>query len=357
MLPTKIRPMKIFVILSVLCANLIAENRLSEKQAGEFVELALSGLNKEFPNKPGIFLKTAGDLKTPREISPVFFGHFDWHSSVHGHWTLVRLVRLFPKAEWNAKARAALDEKFTKEGLLKEADRLRRFKSFERMYGWGWALRLGIELRTLDDEQGRKWAAAYLPVEEIIVANAKAYLPKLDWPIRCGFHPETAFPLGQMIDWSRATGDEEFEKLLIVKARQFYRGDRAYPVRYEPSGNDFFSAGLNEADLMRRVFPKDVYRKWLGLFFPDFDLGNLSQPVSVSDLKYGHLVHLVGLNVNRAWTMRGIAGALDGEEKEIFLVAAQKHEAAGLKDTFSGSYAGEHWLGSFAVYLLTGVGQ
>ena len=240
---TKIRPMKIFVILSVLCVNLIAENRLSEKQAGEFVELALSGLNKEFPNKPGIFLRTAEDLKTPREISPVFFGHFDWHSSVHGHWTLVRLVRLFPKAEWNAKARVALDEKFTMEGLQKEADRLRRFKSFERMYGWGWALRLGIELRALDDEQGRKWAAAYLPVEEIIVANAKAYLPKLDWPIRCGFHPETAFPLGQMIDWSRATGDEEFEKLLIVKARKFYREDRAYPVRYEPSGNDFFSAG------------------------------------------------------------------------------------------------------------------
>ena len=354
---TKIRLMKIFVILSVLCANLFAGNRLTEKQAGEFVELALSGLNKEFPNKPGIFLKTAEDLKTPREISPVFFGHFDWHSSVHGHWTLVRLVRLFPKAEWNAKVRAGLDEKFTKEGLQKEADRLRRFKSFERMYGWAWALRLGIELRALDDEQGKKWAAAYLPVEEIIVSNAKAYLPKLDWPIRCGFHPESAFPLGQMIDWSRATGDEKFENLLIKKARQFYEKDTAYPVRYEPSGNDFFSAGMNEADLMRRVLKKEDYHKWLGEFFPEFDLGNLSQPVSVSDLKDGHLVHLVGLNLNRAWTMRGIAGVLDGKEKEVLLEAARKHEVAGLKDTFSGSYAGEHWLGSFAVYLLSGVGQ
>ncbi|MDA7882095.1 DUF2891 domain-containing protein [Akkermansiaceae bacterium] len=349
--------MKILIIFSVMCTSLFGENRLTEKQAGEFVELALAGLNKEFPNKPGNLMRTAEDVKSPKEMSPVFYGHFDWHSSVHGHWTLVRLVSLFPKAGWNAKVRAALDEKFTKEGLQKEADRLAKDKWFERMYGWAWALRLGIELRALDDEQGKKWAAAYLTVEKVIVTNAKAYLPKLDWPVRCGFHPESAFPLGQMLDWSRATGDEEFEKLLIVKARQFYRGDRNYPVRYEPSGNDFFSAGLNEADLMRRVFPKDVYRKWLGLFFPNFELGNLSQPVSVSDLEDGHLVHLVGLNLNRAWTMRGIAGALEGEEKAILLEAAQKHEAAGLKDIFSGSYAGEHWLGSFAVYLLTGVGQ
>jgi len=349
--------MKVIFLLSVMCASLFAENRLTEKQAGEFVELALSGLNKEFPNKPGNLMRTAGDVKSPKEMSPVFYGHFDWHSSVHGHWTLVRLLRLFPEAEWRGEVRAVLDEKFTKEGLQKEADRLAKDKWFERMYGWAWALRLGIELRALEDEQGRKWAANYLPMEKVIVKNAKEYLPKLDWPVRCGFHPESAFPLGQMLDWSRATGDEEFEKLLIVKARQFYEKDTAYPVRYEPSGNDFFSAGLNEADLMRRVLPKEEFRKWLGGFFPEFDLGNLSRPVSVSDLEDGHLVHLVGLNLNRAWTMRGIATVLEGKEKATLLKAAKIHEAAGLKDTFSGSYAGEHWLGSFAVYLLSGVGQ
>lgn len=349
--------MKIYLILSMMCSSLLAENGLSEKQAGKLVELALAGLNKEFPNKPGNVMEAAEDVISPREMSPVFFGHFDWHSSVHGHWTLVRMVRLFPKSEWNVKVRAALDAKLTKDGLRKEADRLANNKSFERMYGWAWALRLGMELRALDDEQGRKWAAAYLPLEQVIVTNAKAYLPKLDWPGRCGFHPESAFPLSQMLDWARATGDSDFEKLLISKARQFYGKDTAYPVRYEPSGNDFFSPGLNEADLMRRVLPTDEFRKWLKAFFPEFDLGNLSQPVSVSDLNDGHLVHLVGLNLSRAWTMRGIAGVLDGPEKEIFLKAAKKHEEAGLKNTFSGSYEGEHWLGSFAVYLLTGEGN
>ncbi|BDS07537.1 hypothetical protein NT6N_25770 [Oceaniferula spumae] len=349
--------MKIYLFLLMMCSSLLAENGLSEKQAGKFVELALAGLNREFPNKPGNVMKTAEDVISPREMSPVFFGHFDWHSSVHGHWTLVRLVRLFPKAEWNARVGAALDDKFTAGGLKKEADRLAKDKSFERMYGWAWALRLGMELRALDDEQGRKWSAAYLPLEQVIVSHANAYLPKLDWPVRCGFHPESAFPLSQMLDWARATGDVDFEKLLVSKAKQFYGKDTAYAVRYEPSGNDFFSPGLNEADLMRRVLPADAFRKWLGAFFPNFDLGNLSQPVSVSDLEDGHLVHLVGLNLSRAWTMRGIASVLDGEEKETLLKAAKKHEEAGLKDTFSGSYEGEHWLGSFAVYLMTGVGR
>ncbi|MBK1831102.1 DUF2891 domain-containing protein [Verrucomicrobiaceae bacterium R5-34] len=349
--------MKIYLILMMMCSSLLAENGMSEKQAEELVELALAGLNREYPNKPGQVMKTAEDVISPREMSPVFFGHFDWHSSVHGHWTLVRMLRHFPKAEWNAKVRAALDAKLTKQGLQKEADRLAEHPSFERMYGWAWALRLGLELRALDDEQGKRWAAAYLPLEQVIVGHAKAYLPKLDWPVRCGFHPESGFPLSQMLDWARGTGDDAFEKMLVSKARQFYGKDSAYPVRYEPSGNDFFSPGLNEADLMRRVLPAAEFRQWLAAFFPNFDLGNLSQPVSVSDLDDGHLVHLVGLNLSRAWTMRGIAGVLDGPEKATLLEAAKKHQEAGLKDTFSGSYEGEHWLGSFAVYLLTGVGQ
>ena len=330
---------------------------MNEKQAEQFVNLALAGLSQEYPNKISIMLRDRSDLKSPQELFPVFYGHFDWHSSVHGHWTLVRLLRMFPDASWQEKARLALRSKFSKEKLQQEADYLETNKSFERMYGWAWALRLGIELRALDDADGKQWTQWYAPVEKQIVANAKAYLPKLDWPIRCGFHPESSFPLGQMLDWARATQDADFEKLLIASAKKFYLKDVAYPVRYEPSGNDFFSAGLNTADLMRRVLPADEYEKWLTAFFPKGDLGNLEIPAQVSDLEDGHLVHLAGLNLNRAWTLRGISSSLKGELKTKFLKSAAAHEKLGLTQIFSGSYMGEHWLGSFATYLLTGVGE
>ena len=350
--------MKSLLLLFLLSLMpLHAQNRITEANATRFVDLALSGLNREFPNKPGNVLRSAADARSPSEITPVFFGHFDWHSSVHGHWTLVRLVRHFPRASWNEKVRTELAKKLTAEGLQKETDHLKANVWFERMYGWAWALRLGIELRALDDEQGTQWAASYLPVEQAIIANAKAYLPKLDWPIRCGFHPESSFALAQMLDWSRATGDAEFEALLIKKAKAFYLKDIAYPVRYEPSGNDFFSPGLNEADLMRRVLSPADYRTWLEKFFPGFDLGNLTTPVTVSDFEDGHLVHLVGLNLNRAWNLRGIAGALTGDPKVQLLELAVAHEKAGLRDAISGHYEGDHWLGTFAVYLLTGAGE
>ena len=332
-------------------------NRMTEEQAKKFVDLALAGLAKEFPNKISVVLTSKADLKAPQEMFPVFYGHFDWHSSVHGHWTLVRLMRLYPEAEWQGKVRVALRGKFSEEKLQKEAAYLKAHKSFERMYGWAWALRLGMELRLLEDDEGEKWAQWYRPLEEVIVSHAKSYLPRLDWPVRCGFHPESAFPLGQMLDWARATGDEDFETLLLLKAGHFYAKDQAYPVRYEPSGTDFFSAGLNEADLMRRVMGKGDYRKWLSEFFPKFDLGNLAVPVSVSDLEDGHLVHLAGLNLNRAWCLRGVASSLDAEQKKRFLAIAKAHEEKGLQQIFSGSYAGEHWLGSFATYLLTGSGE
>lgn len=350
--------MKSALVLFLLTAmSLSAKNRLAEKEAARFVKLAMAGLNREFPNKPGNVLRSASDAKTPSEMTPVFFGHFDWHSSVHGHWTLVRLLRLFPESGWAGEVRDELEKKLTKDGLQAEAAYLKANPSFERMYGWAWALRLGLELRALADDQGREWAAHYRPVEDVIVAHAKAYLPKLDWPIRCGFHPESAFPLGQMLDWARATGDEELEALVVRKARSFYLEDVAYPVRYEPSGNDFFSPGLNEADLMRRVLPRDQFRIWLGRFFPDVDLGNLVTPVTVSDFEDGHLVHLVGLNLNRAWNLRGIAGVLEGGLQERLLKIAEAHEKAGLRDAISGHYEGDHWLGTFAVYLTTGAGE
>lgn len=350
------------VMAVALGLGVTARAEMTAEEAGEFMELALAGIDREFPNKPGHVMKSAKDAKTPRELHPVFFGHFDWHSSVHGHWTLVRLLKEYPEHPKAGEVRKVLDGRMSAEGLKKEAAYLRKNKSFERMYGWGWALRLGLELRTWDDDQGRKWAKRFRPVEKAIVVHAMDYLPKLDWPIRCGFHPESAFPLGQMLDYARGVGDADLETLVVDRAKEFYGGDRDYPVRYEPSGNDFFSPGLNEADLMRRVLSGDRFSEWLGGFFPGLakgDLGNLLEPVTVSDLEDGHLVHLVGLNLTRAWTMQSVAGSLpdDDGRRKVLMGAAEKHTAAGLKQVFSGSYEGEHWLGSFAVYLLTGVGR
>lgn len=336
---------------------------MTEQQAAAFVKLALAGIDREFPNKTGHVTTGADDLKTPRQMHPVFYGHFDWHSSVHGHWTLVRLIKLFPQAPFAAEARKVLDGRFTKEALEKEAAyfRTKENRSFERMYGWAWALRLAQELRSWDDPDAKLWTAYYEVLEKEITKLAKDYLPKLDWPVRCGFHPESSFPLGQMLDYARATGDSDLEQLVTAKSRAFYGKDRNYPAAYEPSGNDFFSPGLNAADLMRRVLPADEFSKWLTDYLPGLaagDAGNLFTPVTVSDPTDGHLIHLAGLNLNRAWTMRGIASVLPDSDprRKLLLDSAQKHAAAGLAMVETGHYEGEHWLGSFATYLLSGAG-
>ena len=337
---------------------------MTSEQAAGFVKLALAGIDREYPNKTGHVTTGADDLKSPREMHPVFYGHFDWHSSVHGHWMLVSLLKQFPEAPFAGEIRNTLQRRFTAEGLAAEADyfRTKENRSFERMYGWAWALRLALELRTWDDPDARSWVRHLEPLEKEITALAKGYLPKLDWPVRCGFHPETSFPLGQMLDYARGTGDAAFEKLLLEKCRQFYAKDRDYPVSYEPSGNDFFSPGLNVADLMRRVLPAGEFATWLDGYFPTLaegKAGNLLTPVNVSDPTDGHLIHLAGLNLNRAWTMRGVASVLpEGDpRRKVLSEAADKHAQAGLALVATGHYEGEHWLGSFAVYLLSGTGR
>ncbi len=336
---------------------------IDEDQAAGFVKLALAGIDREYPNKPGAVLRGPEDLKAPRQDHPVFYGHFDWHSSVHGHWMLVRLLRLLPDADFAPEVRAVLNRRFTKESFEKEAAyfHIPENHSFERMYGWAWIMRLGVELRAWDDPDAKRWMEYFKPLEEEIVRLTLGYLPKLDWPVRCGFHPETSFPLAQTLDWARATGHAALERLIVAKARQFYANDCDYPTRYEPSGNDFFSPCLNVADLMRRVMAPAEFRAWLDAYLPGLkhgEAGNLLEPAKVSDPTDGHLIHLAGLNLTRAWTMRGIAAALaDGDSRrEVLGRAADSHTREGLRLVASGHYEGEHWLASFAVYLLTGVG-
>ena len=193
------------------------------------------------------------------------------------------------------------------------------------MYGWAWALRLATELRTWDDPRAKRWAEAYRPLEDKIVALMKAYLPRLGWPIRTGVHPDTAFALGQSLDYARAVENNALERLILDRSKSFYASDEGYPAAYEPSGEDFFSAGLNEADLMRRVLPQEEYVAWLDRFLPEF--GNLFEPVEVTDVTDGKLVHLAGLNLSRGWTLNGIASALnasDPRQREIREAAASR---------------------------------
>ena len=343
-------------MLSIPIAAAEAEDALTFERADAFAQLALKGIDREFPNKPGDVLAAADDLKTPCAVHPAFYGCFDWHSSVHGHWMLARLVRLFPGIKSAAEIRARIETHLTAENLRTEAAYFEKKdnRGFERMYGWAWALRLAAELRAWDDADAKRWAANLAPLESKLVALTKDYLPRLTYPVRTGVHPDTAFALAQILDYARSVNDAELAALIERRARDYFQNDRAFPAAYEPSGEDFFSAGLNEADLMRRVLPAEDFSRWLDGFMPALPAA-WSTPAEVSDLSDPRIVHLVGLNLSRAWTLQGIASALpaDDPRRSALDAATQAHTVAGMRCVFSGHYEGEHWLATFAVYHLT----
>ena len=335
---------------------------LSESEVVALSELAMKGIEQQYPNKPSNVMASAEDVLSPQEMHPVFYGCFDWHSSVHGHWLLVRLLKLYPESAKASEVRALLNRQLTESKLQAEADYFdkKENKSFERMYGWAWALRLATELHDWQDTDGIRWAANLKPLERQLVELAKAYVPKLSYPIRTGQHPDTGFALGQLLDYARTTGDNELEELIEQFARDKYLDDVDYPARYEPSGHDFFSTCLNEADLMRRVLSGDEFATWLRAFLPELNsfegsANSILTPEEVPDVTDGKLVHLAGLNFNRAWAQLGIYSALaDGDERRgILAKSIQTHTQAGMEYVFSGHYEGEHWLATFAVYTLT----
>jgi hypothetical protein len=338
---------------------------LSDEQVAAFARLALAGIEKEYPNKPGDVLTGPQSVKSPRETHPVFFGCYDWHSSVHGHWMLVRLLRLYPKSSVAGETRALVERQLTAEKLRVEADYFtpRDNLSFERMYGWAWALRLAAELKTWDDADARRWAANFAPLEQRLVELVQGYLPRLTYPVRTGVHPDTAFALGQILDYARLVKNAALEKQIVDYAREKYLADRAYPAAFEPSGEDFFSPSLNECDLMRRVLAPGEFAAWLAEFLPALgreagSASNLLRPAIVSDIADPKLGHLAGLNLSRAWTQRGIVSALPESDSRrgVLEAAVRAHTEAGLGFVFSGHYEGEHWLATFAVYLLTDSG-
>ncbi|HSU83267.1 MAG TPA: DUF2891 domain-containing protein [Thermoanaerobaculia bacterium] len=336
------------------------EQRLDAATAGRFANLALACVHKEYPNKIAHALNGDADVKPPRLLTPAFYGCYDWHSAVHGHWLLARLARKFPDAPFAAKTRAALEQSLTPENIAAEVRYMQGEgrATFERPYGLSWLLQLSAELHEWDDPQARRWAAALDPLAGAALGRLRTWLPKLSHPIRIGEHNQTAFSLGLLIDWARGTGDRGAQVLFEARARELYLRDRACPLDYEPSGEDFLSPCLAEADLMRRILPAAEYAAWLSAFLPQIGGKDWLVPGVVTDPSDGKLAHLDGLNLSRAWMLEGIAASLPpGDERLPALrAAAAAHRESGLAAVTGEHYEGGHWLGSFATYLMTGRG-
>jgi hypothetical protein len=331
--------------------------------AERFARLALACVGKEYPNKVAHVLNGDTDVKPPRELTPAFFGCYDWHSAVHGHWLLARLARTLPEAPFAPEARAALARSLRPDHIAAEVAYLegKGRASFERPYGLAWLLQLAAELRDWPSAEARGWSAALEPLERAAAARIAAWLPKLSRPIRVGEHSQTAFAFGLILDWSRGAGDRAWQASMESRIRELYASDRACPWAYEPSGEDFLSPCLGEADLMRRVLAPQEYGVWLGAFLPGLPRDGSArwlEPAVVTDPTDPKLAHLDGLNLSRAWMLEGMAAGLPAGDRRIasLRATAAAHRAAGLRAVTGEHYEGGHWLGTFAVYLVTGRG-
>lgn len=341
-----------------------SDSRMDPGAATRFAQLALSCVHREYPNKIAHVLGSDADARPPRSLTPVFYGCFDWHSSVHGHWLLVRLAREYPEAPMAPQARAALAASFTEDRIAAELAYLRDpgRTSFERPYGLAWLLQLTAELRSWEDPDARRWAAALAPLEAEAADRIRTWLPKLRYPIRVGEHSQTAFAFGLIRDWSVVAGDNAMRALIDERSRAYYAGDVDCPLAYEPSGEDFLSPCLAEADLMRRVLEPAAYAEWLGRFLPGIPRtadGTWLDPGIVTDRKDPKLAHIDGLNLSRAWMLQGMASALSSADprRPALELAAARHADTALPAVTGEHYEGGHWLGSFAVYLLGGSGR
>ena len=365
---TRLRLLLPFIVCGTLnlVSGLPREERLpvvTVETAGRLAGLALSCVHREYPNKIAHVMESDADAQTPRQLHPSFYGCFDWHSSVHGHWLLVRLLRLFPEAPFAGQIETALDKSFTLEQMAGEVAYFqgKGRQSYERPYGLAWYFQLCAELREWNDPRASRWLAVLSPLETLIADRFRDWLGKLAYPIRTGEHSQTAFAFGLVLDWARGKGDEAMTRLVIDKSLAFHRADRNCNLAFEPSGQDFLSPCLAEADLMRRILGPQAFARWLSGFLPDLPKKPKAGwlPIGVvTDPSDGKLAHLDGLNLSRAWMLEGMAAGLPNRDRrrKVLLEAAVRHRESGLASVTGEHYEGGHWLGSFAVYLVTGRG-
>ena len=350
----------VFFLTLAFCGNAVGNAGNHDFPVQRIASLALACLHQEYPNKITHVMSGDEDVGPPRELTPVFYGCFDWHSSVHGHWLLVRLLRLYPDAAFTAAVETAFRESFQADKVALEVAYMshQQRDSFERPYGAAWFLQLMAELREWGDPRARRWKATLAPLEAAYAANMTDWLEKLAYPIRIGEHAQTAFAFALFIDWAKVAGDEGFLELVTGRSRKFYLDDVNCPLAYEPGGQDFLSPCLAEADLMRRVMSPEDYAAWLGRFMPMIPADGSAewlQLAEVTDRSDGKLAHLDGLHLSRAWALNGMAAGLPDNDPRVPAIeaAAQRQSLAGLQSVTGEHYEGGHWLGSFATYLVT----
>jgi hypothetical protein len=322
-------------------------------ESARLAAVALSHIGREYPYSPGHVLAGPEDARTPRALHPIFYGSFDWHSSVHTHWTLARLLRRFPGAAFAGKIAAFFDEQFTSAKVAAECAYLAAptARGFERPYGWGWLLKLAEEL--MRHENGR-WSRHLAPLAGLVVERFNDFLPRATYPTRSGVHSNDAFALRLAADYAEAAGDDALAALLQAAAMRWYGRDADCPAWGEPGGEDFLSPTLIEAECMRRLMPAADFAAWLTKFLPRLAEGEpatLLRPASVSDRTDGKIAHLDGLNLSRAWCWRAIAPALPAAARAKAEEAAERHLAASLPH-IADDYMGSHWLASFAMLAL-----
>ncbi|MDP9205145.1 MAG: DUF2891 domain-containing protein [Gemmatimonadota bacterium] len=330
---------------------------LTAATASKFSGLALKHITREYPNHIQHILNGPLDLKEPRDLHPVFFGSFDWHSSVHGYWLLATILRLFPEIEQAGEIRRLFDTQLTPSKVEAEIDYLDQplRRTFERTYGWAWLLVLAAELSRHQRNMASQWSTALAPLATAFSDRFLDFLPKATYPIRVGTHFNSAFAIALALEYAEVAGDDALRQLLMRKARDWYIADSDCQA-WEPGGDDFLSPALMEAECMRRVLDGEEFSRWLDHFLPrlaDRKPGTLFKPAIVSDRSDGKIAHLDGLNLSRAWCWRSIATTWSASDprRTIALDAADAHLAASLPHV-AGDYMGEHWLATFALLAL-----
>lgn len=317
----------------------------------------LDSVETEFPHFAGA-IDSPDEFDRPKARHPVFYGSYDWHSAVHSHWCLVRLLRLCDTHPAESRILESLDARFTDENVVGEVEYLDENQSFEKPYGWAWFLRLAVELHLWDDDRAEEWRDVLKPLEERIVDLVESQFLSQNRPFRVGTHQNTAFALGFVLDYARVTSNRALETAARKTSREFFVADGDYPVEYEPLGWDFLSPALVEADLMRRVLDPCEFSTWFDEFLPDVTTApydSILNPIEVEPNSDGGIeLHLVGLNLSKAWCMADVASALDDHRyAEAFERSARRHADQGVQRAFTEDYAGAHWLSSFVLYLVT----
>lgn len=345
---------RLILVFITFCSINLAQNlELTPLEAQKILQLPLHCIETEYPNKTGQSLSSAEDLGTPRQLHPIFYGCYDWHSAVHGYWSIIQILKRFPELDADNAIKNKLIQNFAVDNVFAEVAYFQREQeySFERTYGWAWLLKLQEALDTWETEEGIKLSLNLQPLTDLIVEKYKNYLPKLVYPIRVGTHTNTAFGLSFAYDYAVHSKDADLQQVIRTNALRFYANDKNCPIHWEPDGHDFLSPCMEEIDIMRKIMGEEEFKKWLPEFLPEITSKEFDWEVAiVSDRSDGHLVHLDGLNFSRAWVFFGLAKQYP--EFNYLRTLGEKHFLHSYPQIIEDTYEGGHWLGSFALYAL-----